>query len=107
MSFSRRDFLEASALSASGLVLANLVPQANAIGESPESGNEISTGEFHRPAQARTVLSMNHKWQFFRPRESSIPARSKSESAMLPPQDADWEPASLPRVLNASPGNEK
>jgi beta-galactosidase len=103
MSLSRRDFLEASALSASGLVLTSLVSRVDAMSEVLKPDNGVRASEFYHLPQARTVLSMNQDWQFFRPSEPSVNPHLKSQSAMLPPQDAHWEPASLPHTVRLEP----
>lgn len=103
MSLSRRDFLEAGALSASGLVLTSLIPRANAIGGAGERPSEGEVSELHRFPQVRTVLNMNRDWQFFRAPETHHDTDRKSESDLMPPRDAAWEPASLPHTVRVEP----
>ena len=105
MSLSRRGFLEVSALSATGLVLENLVPPADVFGE-PISGNKKPKTENQNPApEARLVLSLNPDWQFFRPREDAAGAKARQESRrdLTPPPDAQWEPVILPHTVRIEP----
>src|SRR5580704_13184998 len=100
MSFSRRDFLEVSALSASGLALSSLVAPVSAIGQG--SVSQIHTGQTSRESEARLVLNMNRGWQFFRPRESQVPAATNAVEENLP-AGAEWEHATLPHTVRLEP----
>ena len=103
MSLSRRDFLEVSALSASGLVLSNLVPSANAITGAAHGDGPSQSREFLWMPQARVVLGMDHDWKFFRPRASAPASPAKPGNNDVPPVDADWEPATLPHTVRLEP----
>jgi len=100
MSLSRRDFLEVSALSASGLVLSNLVPSASAMAGAARADSPLprSVG---RP-EARVVLGMDHDWKFFRPLVSAASPAAAGNSD-VPPSNADWEPATLPHTVRLEP----
>ena len=92
MSFSRRDFLEAGAMSASGLLLSGLLPSANALDATESPSKPAYTC---RP-EARIVLNMNQNWQFFRPGDAGV-------KALLPPENAVWQPATLPHTVRLEP----
>ena len=100
MSLSRRDFLEVSALSASGLVLSNLVPSASAMAGAARADSPLprSVG---RP-EARVVLGMDRDWKFFRPLVSAASPAAAGNSD-VPPSNADWEPATLPHTVRLEP----
>lgn len=100
MSLSRRDFLEVSALSASGLVLSNLVPSASAMTGAARADSPLprSVG---RP-EARVVLGMDRDWKFFRPLVSAASPAAAGNSD-VPPSNADWEPATLPHTVRLEP----
>ncbi|MGA7339261.1 MAG: glycoside hydrolase family 2 TIM barrel-domain containing protein [Terracidiphilus sp.] len=100
MPLSRRDFLEAGAISASGVLLTGLASRVNGIGEAPEPGNQVLARDLIGLPEARIVLGMNQDWQFFRPRASSI---SVAGDSGLPPNDADWKPAALPHTVRLEP----
>jgi beta-galactosidase len=100
MSFSRRDFLEVSALSASGLALSSLVAPVSAIGQDPAGQNQ--TGQALSVPEARLVLNMNRGWRFFRPRESQVYPVAKAVQEN-PPADAEWEHATLPHTVRLEP----
>lgn len=106
MTLSRRDFLEVSALSASGLTLSSLalsglVTPVEAVGEATPSRPQSA----HAPADpvARVVLSMNRNWQFWRPEESAAATGAPKQKEMNPPGDAQWEPAALPHTVRLEP----
>ncbi len=100
MSVSRREFLEASALSASGMVLSGLVPQSDVIERTLHPEGEGQSGAFDRESIARIVLDMNAGWRFFRPSTSS-PADSSDKP--FPPSNAIWETANLPHTVRLEP----
>jgi beta-galactosidase len=102
MPLSRRGFLEASALSASGLVLSRLVPHADAEEAASKSIEELGPGKGRRMPEVRTVLNINGGWQFYMlaaPTDSDI----VSSDQMLPPMDAVWEGANLPHSVRLEP----
>ncbi len=100
MSVSRREFLEASALSASGMVLSGLVPQSNVIQGmiQPEVAGE--SGESVHRTDARIVFDMNAGWRFCRP---STPSDAHANESQLPPDNAEWETANLPHTVRLEP----
>src|SRR5580658_5155222 len=102
MPLSRRGFLEASALSATGLALENLVPAMDAFGQTEELQNKLRTTDGHPPLEARLVLSLDQDWQFFRPLVASVKG-SDSRTDTAPPRDAGWEPATLPHTVRLEP----
>src|SRR5215469_13558306 len=83
MSLSRRGFIEAGALSASGLLLSRFTQNANA-------EEEIQNSKLNR-----IVLSMNAGWHFFRP---TSPETTKADT-QFPPADASWQFATLPHTV--------
>jgi beta-galactosidase len=100
MPLSRRDFLEAGAISASGILLTALAPRADALGEVLKSVDKIPTHDFQPLPEARAVLSMNQGWQFFRPDAFSA---SASGTSGFPAKDAEWAPATLPHTVRLEP----
>ncbi len=105
MSLSRRGFLEVSALSATGLVLENLVAPTDVFGEAVHGDSKLQI-ENHSPTlDARIVLSLNPDWEFFRPRDDAGGADAGKESGpdATPPHNAHWEPATLPHTVRIEP----
>ena len=101
MSFSRRNFLEIGALSASGLFLNGLVPEIQASREEVTPEDNLASGAIQLP-EARIVLSMNQDWQFYRPDDPTI-AAGATQAALLPPNDAAWQAATLPHTVRLEP----
>jgi beta-galactosidase len=102
MPLSRRKFLEASVLTAPGLVLTGLVQNADASERIPGTQEAVSDSGPKPFPRTRIVLNMNHDWQFFRPHESQHSA-SEMGSQMLPPLSAQWEEATLPHSVRLEP----
>ncbi len=102
MSLSRRCFLEVSALSATGLVLENLVSPVDVFGEALQQENETQGRDRNLSLEARIVLSLNHDWQFFRPHEN-VSTGAIAADGSVPPRDAEWEPATLPHTVRLEP----
>jgi len=96
MSFSRRDFLEVSALSASGLALSSLVVPVSAISQDPV--HQIQTSQTSRAPEARLVLNMNRGWQFSRPLDSQASQATQAVRGN-PRAGAVWERATLPHTV--------
>jgi len=101
MPLSRRDFLEVSALSASGMLLSGVLHGEDirevAGVEKDGGGQSESIG---RPT-ARLVLNMNQDWQFFRP---EVPdSRRVNETEMNAPATAQWEAVTLPHSVRLEP----
>ena len=104
MPLSRRDFLEVSALSASSLLLTELPTWMNAEGAVIPQGNRPISGGQRGVPEARLVLSMNQDWQFFRPPAASVQAPQPAPgNPDAPPENAKWEPATLPHTVRLEP----
>src|ERR1035437_5339586 len=98
MSLSRRDFLEVSALSATGLMLGNLATPQPAYGEAQNPEDTSGPGFPPHASTARLELSFDHDWQFFRPTQDKAnvdPSFAAGTSAIFPP-NTEWEAATLP-----------
>ena len=105
MPLSRRDFLEVSALTASGIVLSSVVHSEDSIGASRvDIDKAAGAGSFGMPV-ARLVLNMNQDWQFFRPGSTAAsPGSVSSKGAdVSAPADAQWEPVTLPHSVRLEP----
>jgi len=105
MPLSRRDFLEVSALTASGIVLSSVVHSEDSIGASRvDIDKAAGAGSFGMPV-ARLVLNMNQEWQFFRPGSTAAsPGSVSSKGAdVSAPADAQWEPVTLPHSVRLEP----
>ena len=101
MPLSRRDFLEVSALSASGVLLSGVLKGENvrsAAGMENAAGD--GTGPLGKPV-ARLVLNMNQDWEFFRPELAD--SKSVKEAEMNAPADAQWEAVTLPHSVRLEP----
>jgi beta-galactosidase len=105
MPLSRRDFLEAGALSASGIVLSGVLHSETTGGAGQgDNGSAVEAASFGVPA-ARLVLNLNQNWQFFRPESKASSSDSKLAGAdnMDAPVDAKWEAATLPHSVRLEP----
>jgi beta-galactosidase len=105
MPLSRRDFLEVSALTASGIVLSSVVHSEDSIGASRvDIEKAAGAGSFGMPV-ARLVLNMNQDWQFFRPESTAASPGSVSlkGAEVSAPADAKWEPVILPHSVRLEP----
>ena len=101
MPLSRRDFLEVSALSASGMLLSGVLKGEDirdAAGV--ENAARDVAGSLGKPV-ARLVLNMNQDWQFFRPELQD--SKSAKETEMNAPADAHWEAVTLPHSVRLEP----
>ncbi len=68
----------------------------------PERRSGIS--ESHPAPMQRVVLNMNRDWEFFRPSNAFASRSTESPgSEERPPQDAEWEAASLPHTVRLEP----
>jgi len=105
MPLSRRDFLEASALSASGIVLSGVLHCENNRGaDQGADGSEVGAASYGMPV-ARLVVNLNQDWQFFRP-ESTAPSpdsKSAGGNEMDAPAGAQWEAVTLPHSVRLEP----
>src|ERR1035438_7410456 len=103
MPLSRRDFLEVSALSATGLVLGNFRAPQDALSEANQKKDILGAGSFHPQSPVRLDFSFDHGWQFFRPRQDAVAAirQAALENAASFPADAEWEAATLPQIGRA------
>jgi len=105
MPLSRRDFLEAGALSASGIVLSGVLHCEND-GDAGQGviGRGVGAASLGMPV-ARLVMNLNQDWQFFRP-ESNAPSPDSNragENEMDAPTDAPWEAIALPHSVRLEP----
>ena len=105
MPLSRREFLEVSALSASGVVLSGVLHSESARKtERIDDGAAQATGTYGVPV-ARLALNINQDWQFFRP-ESTMPSpvtTPANEPEMNAPADAQWVAVTLPHSVRLEP----
>jgi hypothetical protein len=105
MPLSRRDFLEVSALSATGLVLGSLAAPQDAWGEANQKKDILGTGRSNPQSPVRLDFSFDHGWQFFRPPQDAVAAvrQAALENAASFPPDAEWEAATLPHSVRLEP----
>ena len=104
MLISRRDFLESSALSGTGLVLANVLRPLQAFAESTSAQDAPEmwpvTPEF------RKVRSLDQNWHFKRMDSSAGEECAGCERAdRVPENDAGWEQVNLPHTVRLEPLN--
>jgi hypothetical protein len=102
MSLSRREFLEASGLTASGAVVSNALPFAlrRQAAAGSEASSEVNASS--PPALvARIVASLNPDWQFSRPELPPSGSKSQSETGdqAHPPAGVAWERVNLPHTV--------
>jgi beta-galactosidase len=103
MAVSRRTFLEVSALSATGMVLENLTPSANARGELPQLQNAVGTGDPRSGFSPRLQIDFDHDWSFFRPRQDAANPAPTAKDGPDIPTDAEWESVTLPHSVRLEP----
>ena len=102
MPLSRREFLEVSAISATGLMVgAHAMSQgASAL----TSAQRTSwSGTSHPASAVRLDFSFDQDWQFFRPLEAAAHAQTGTGQAAPFPLDATWELATLPHSVRLEP----
>ena len=101
MPLSRRDFLEVSALSASGIIFSSVLHGESFAGarRTDDSGEGVPAS-MGKP-DARLVLNINRDWQFFRPEFSDL--KSGKGTEMSAPADAQWEAVTLPHSVRLEP----
>ena len=105
MVLSRRDFLEVSTLSATGLVLKSVSPSLQAYGETLQKEDRPRTATFGRVPAVRISYSFDKDWRFFRPLQgagAASPLTASEGQTSLPP-NAEWEPATLPHSVRLEP----
>ena len=105
MPFSRREFLEVSALSASGIVLSGVLH-----GEGGREADRIDDDTTERATSlgtpvARLVFNLNQDWEFFLPEltEHSQDSKSVRGEDAKSPADAKWEAITLPHSVRLEP----
>jgi beta-galactosidase len=105
MSLSRRLFLEMSALSASGLAVANLAAPVNVYGEAPRRAPDPRSQGGYRQPEIRLDVNFDSDWEFYRPAQSGAPetAQPASEGDAALPRNVLWESVSLPHTVRLEP----
>jgi beta-galactosidase len=105
MPLSRREFLEVSALSASGIVLSGVLH-----GEGGREADRIDDDTTERATSlgtpvARLVFNLNQDWEFFLPEltEHSQDSKSVRGEDAKSPADAKWEAITLPHSVRLEP----
>jgi beta-galactosidase len=101
MLFSRRDFLELSALSGAGLTLANHLDPLNALAQSRSSMSpnaESPGGNWPVSPQFRQVRSLDQDWRFVRMDHST-------NENTAPAPDSSWETVNVPHTVRLEPFN--
>jgi beta-galactosidase len=105
MTLSRRDFLGASALSASGIMFSGVLPSETGRGVARiDDDSAVGTASSGMPG-ARLVINVNQDWQFFRP-DSTAPApdsKPGKENELHVPAGAQWEAVTLPHSVRLEP----
>lgn len=104
MQFSRREFLEVGSRCAAGVVLANGVqPMEAQSNPAPPAGTQLLKAS-DQTLEARIVFSMNRGWQFFRPGQTGSSSQvGPEQKQLLPPEQAEWETATLPHSVRLEP----
>jgi beta-galactosidase len=111
MTLSRRDFIEASALSATGFLLKEAVApfqagaQIQIAAQTPSSTAGVGRGSGTPAPVARQEFNFNQDWQFYRPAGDSADASpSPSADTNLPSlANAVWEEVTLPHTVRLEP----
>jgi beta-galactosidase len=101
----RREFLELSALSASGIVLSSVLHAEDAPEAARAGGSSAVDSRSLGLPVARVVINLNQDWKFFRPESTASLSDSKSikKDEMHAPADARWEVANLPHTVRLEP----
>jgi beta-galactosidase len=104
MPLSRRDFLEVSALSATGLMLGTRAMSQDALAEAMPRQDAPWSRTSHPALAARLDFSFDHDWQFFRPGQDDHATGSQAAvgNAVFP-ADAEWEVVTLPHSVRLEP----
>src|ERR1035438_6413099 len=105
MALSRRNFLEVSSLSATGLVLKSVSPTLKAFGEALPWDQAPRPLDLGHELNGRLAFSFDDDWQFFRPLQDSTatsPHADSKNNLTLPP-NVEWEPATLPHSVRLEP----
>jgi beta-galactosidase len=105
MPLSRRDFLEVSALSATGLMLGTRAMSQDALTEAMPRQDTPWSRASHPASAARLDFSFDHDWQFFRPGQHDSAAGSQATVGATAdfPVDAEWEVVTLPHSVRLEP----
>ena len=108
MTISRRDFLEAGALSTVGFALGDMISPNSSV----EAQAAQATGEqrWPRKPDARVVLSFDRDWRFIRPDSpggdtAKLVLAVQGSDPFKPWDDAAWEPVNLPHTVRLEPFN--
>lgn len=105
MALSRRNFLEVSSLSATGLVLKSVSPSLKAFGEALPWDQTPRPADLGHELSGRLALSFDDDWQFFRSQQDSTvtsPQADSKNNLTLPP-NVEWESATLPHSVRLEP----
>jgi len=102
---SRRSFLEASALSASGIVLTRVAQPLRAFAESLQPASGPGSQPFAPAPAARVELNFDQGWQFFRPDSAKRNVKPElfSDASALNLPDPEWEQVTLPHSVRLEP----
>jgi beta-galactosidase len=94
-----------SALSASGLALADLASSASAYGEMPRRNDDHRSWGGYRLPEIRQDFNFNSDWEFYRPTQNGAPesAQPVSEGDVALPQNILWESITLPHSVRLEP----
>ena len=104
MLISRRDFLESSALSGTGLVLSNLLRPVEAFAESIDP--QASVNSWPVTPEFRKVLNLGQNWGFMRvDHEASPKSASHGGADVLPGNTVGWEQVNVPHSVRLEPLN--
>jgi beta-galactosidase len=101
---SRRGFLEAGALTVSGIVLDNALP-VKAYSEAPRQDSVAGPRPFNPAPVSRKEFNFDQGWEFFRPSSSTSPASSKTalDEQELTLPAFQWDQVTLPHSVRLEP----
>jgi beta-galactosidase len=106
MAISRRDFLEASALSGTGLALANLLAPVRSLAETDLPQPPALMNKWPLTPEFRVVRNFDHNWRFSLPDTATEPTSVNLDTGeMAPPNDSAWELVTLPHTVRLEPFN--
>jgi beta-galactosidase len=105
MAISRRDFLEAGALSGTALALSTILAPTRALADAELSHPATATGKWPLAPEFRVVRSFDWDWRFAMPEAAAMQAPDTPGAEIVPPNDSAWEQVTLPHTVRLEPFN--
>lgn len=106
MAISRRDFLEATTLSGTGLALANFLGPVRALAEVDLPQPSAPMDKWPLTPEFRVVQNFDQNWRFSLPDTTGASTAANADDAEIaPPNDSSWELVTLPHTVRLEPFN--